>query len=188
MALRALLLGVVALAAVACGDSPSSPSSSGSRFFLRLTDSKYGAAPAVLVTFSGVRAFRTPGDWTAVPLQNGAAQFTCDLRKLQSSDGEIAVGPLPPGRYSEVRLRIQSATLYLDNASDFTCTANVRVPGGRATPMTVVPAEVVLANEFRVEAAADTTMRVGLNSESSIRAGSDGSYTFQPVITVLSVN
>jgi hypothetical protein len=182
------LTSALAIGTAACGDSPSSPSSSGGRLVVRLSASTFGSAPAVLVTFSRVRALRSGGASTDVPLPNGAAQYTCDLRRLQQNDGEIAVGALAPGDYSEVRLTVQSATLYLDNPSTMACAANFVVPSGRATPMSGTPSEVVLSRAFHVEATADTAMRIAMNSEQSIRATGGGAYTFQPVITVLSVN
>jgi hypothetical protein len=39
-----------------------------------------------------------------------------------------------------------------------------------------------------VEAGDDTTMRIGLNTEQSIRAAGNGSYTLTPTISVLSVS
>jgi|SRR5688572_5700596 len=185
--LASILVGATVLVTNACGDSPTSPSSD-SRFVLRLSASAYGLTPAVLVTFSRVRVLSSSGTARDVPLLGGATQFTCDLQRLQASDGEIAVGALAPGDYGEVRLQIQSATLYLDNTSDTACAANFRIPGGRSVPMSVAPSEVSLNRTFRHEAGSDTAMRIALNSEQTIRAAGGGSYTFQPVLTVLSVS
>jgi len=185
----AVLSLVVALVSTACGDSPSSPSSATSpRFNLRLTASSFSGGQALLVTFARVRAFRSPGDFTDVALTGNASQFTCDLKKLQSTDGEIAVGPLPNGRYTEVRVQIQSATLYLDNPSPDICTASVRTPSGRTAPIALSPGEIVISREFSMEGGTDTTMRIGLNTEQSVRAASNGSYTFTPTVSVLSVS
>jgi hypothetical protein len=184
--LAAMFVGAAALAATACGDSPTSPSSDG-RFVLRLSASTYSAAPAVLVTFTRVRALSSSGNAMDVPLPGGATSFTCDLRRLAANDGEIAVGALPTGNYGEVRLQIQSATLYLDNAADTACAANFRIPSGRAVPMTLTPNEVSLNRTFRLEAGTDTAMRIALNSEQTIRAAGGGAFTFQPVLTILSV-
>jgi hypothetical protein len=54
--------------------------------------------------------------------------------------------------------------------------------------MTVTPSEVSLASQFRVDESGDTTMRIGLNTEQSVRLNGDGSYTFAPTIAVLSVS
>jgi hypothetical protein len=54
--------------------------------------------------------------------------------------------------------------------------------------MALSPGEIVISREFRVEDGADTTIRIGLNTEQSIRAASSGSYTFTPIVNVLSVS
>jgi hypothetical protein len=177
-----------ALGAAACGESPSSPSSTDARFVLRLSASSFGTAPAVLVTFSRVRAIRSSGGSTDVALTGNAAQYTCDLRRLQQSDGEIAAGTLAAGDYSEVRVTVQSATIYLDNTSSVACAANLTSPGGRSTAISGTPTDVVLSRAFRMDAGTDTAMRIALTSEQSIRATGGGAFTFQPVVTVLSVN
>ena len=183
----AFLIGVTAFT-TACGTSPTSPSQGG-RLVLRLSGSSLAAGQALFVTFVRVRAQRSPGGLVDVPFPGGAAQFTCDLRKLQASDGEIAVGALPPSQYTDVRLQIQSATLYLENStSEPACGATLRAPSGRAAPMTVAPSEVSLASQFRIEENGDTTMRIGVNTEQSVRLNGDGSYTFAPAIAVLGVS
>jgi len=181
----AILLGAIALGTGACSDSPSSPSSTGSRFVLRLSASQFAAGQALLVTVSRVRVFRSDRDFIDVPLTNGAPQITCDLKKLQSVDGELAAGGLTPAQYTDVRVQIQSMTLYLDNPSPDICTASVRIPSGRSTPIALPSNEIQIGGGFTIESGADTVMRIGLNSEQSIRAGSGGSYTFTPVISVL---
>ena len=185
----AAILGcVIALTAAACGDSPTSPSQSG-RLIVRLSASSLPGGQALLVTFARVRAAGTSGAAFDVAFPNGAGQFTCDLKKLQSSDGEIAVGTVPPGDYGEVRLQIRSATLYLDNSiSEAACGASLRVPSGRAAAMAVTPSEVPLATRFHVDENGDTTMRIGLNTEQSVRLNGNGSYTFAPTVAVLSVS
>ena len=95
---------------------------------------------------------------------------------------------MPLGDYSEVRLTVQSATLYLDNPSTAACAANFTVPSGRSTPTSGTPSEIVLSRPFRVETSGDTAMRIAVNSELSIQATGGGAYAFQPVVTVLSVN
>jgi class 3 adenylate cyclase len=183
----AILCGVIALAAVACGDSPTSPSEGG-RLIVRLSGSSISAGQALLVTFARVRAVTTSGAGVAVPFPNGASQFTCDLKKLQSSDGEIALGTLVPGDYAGLELQIQSATLYLDNSiSEAACGASLRTPSGRAAVMAVAPSDVPLSSRFTVTDNGDTTMRIGLNTEQSVRLNGNGSYTFAPTMSVLSV-
>lgn len=182
----ALLIGALTVAA-ACGDSPSSPSSStDGRLVLRLTTSAF-SAPAVLITFSRIRAVRSSGGSVDVAFPNNAGQYMCDVRRLVQSDGEIAAGALPTADYSEVRVNVQSVVLYQDNASNVACAPTITAPGGRSIVMSGAPTELAISRSFRAEAGSDTTMRIALNSEQSFRANG-GAYMFQPVLTVLSVN
>ena len=87
-----------------------------------------------------------------------------------------------------MRVQIASATLYLDNPGVDICSANFRTPSGRTATVALSPGEIVLSREFTVQAGADTTMRVGLNTEQSFRPTGTGSYTFTPTATVLSVS
>ena len=188
-ALAACLIVAAALGTTACGDdSPTAPSN-GARLVVRLTDSPYAGGRALLVTFSRVRASRAGGGTVDVPFANGASSITCDLKKLNTIDGELASGALATGPYSDVRLTIQSMNLYLDNPSiDAACAASVRAPSGRVAPIAIANSDVVVSRSFEMTAASDVVMRLALNSEQSIRLNGDGSYSFQPVLTVLSVN
>jgi hypothetical protein len=182
----AILIGTLA---TACSDSPTSPSRGGGRFLVRVSGGSLPNAQALLVTFARVRAVTTSGAVVDVPFPGGSGQFTCDFKKLQSSESEIAVGALTPGDYAGVRLQMQSATLYLDNpTADAACGASLRAPSGRAAPMTLTPDEVSLTSRFSVKDNGDTTMRIGLNPEQSIRLNGNGSYTFAPMMAVLSAN
>src|SRR6188474_177549 len=124
-----VLLGSLTLGAAACSDSPSSPSSgSGGNFNLRLRDSPFADAKAVLVTFSSVRTHRSDSDWTVVPFINAATTRTCDLKKLETSEDILGTAALPTGHYTQVRLVVQSATLFFDNASTGSACANTITP------------------------------------------------------------
>jgi hypothetical protein len=185
--LAACLL-VAAVCATACSDSPTSPSN-GARLVVRLTDSPYSGGRALFVTFSRVRASRAAGGAVDVPCANGASSIPCDLKKLNTIDGELASGAVGTGQYSDVRLTIQSANLYLDNPSiDAACGTSLRAPSGRVAPIAIANSEVVVSRSFEMTTTSDVVMRLALNSEQSIRLNGDGSYSFQPVLTVLSVN
>ena len=81
-----LAVFVIVLSAAGCSDSPSGPSGSMGTLNVRLTDSPFTDAQAVLVTFSAVTAHRSDSDWTPVPFATGATTRTCDLKKLEASD------------------------------------------------------------------------------------------------------
>src|SRR5688572_4343936 len=80
------LAAAFAVGSAACSDSPSSPSLSGGNFNLRMRDTPFSDAKAVLVTFSSVRAHRSDSDWTVVPFVNAATTRTCDLENLETSE------------------------------------------------------------------------------------------------------
>src|SRR5574342_429303 len=115
---------VAALTASACGESsPAGPSGGSGTLNMRLTDSPFSDAKAVLVTFSEVSAHREDSDWTTVPFAadaGGAAvtERTCDLKKLQGPVDVLGGGLLTAGHYTQIRLVVKSATIYFDVAPD----------------------------------------------------------------------
>ena len=124
---------------VACGDSsPSGPSGSSGNtgggagsLNLRITDSPYGSAKAVLVTFSEVAAHKD-GNWTTLPFPGGSSR-TCDLKKLQNSAQDLlGTGTISPGQYTMIRLNVQSAKIYFDNSavSSTPCAPSIAEPAG----------------------------------------------------------
>jgi len=150
---------VAALAAgtLACSDSPSSPTLAGGNFNLRLRDTPFTDAKAVLVTFSAVHAHRSDSDWTVVPFVSNATSRTCDLKKLETSEDALGTAALPAGHYTQVRLVVQSATLFFDNATAGTACATTIAPPARnaggsltARTWTVTVAETLSAPRVAV--------------------------------------
>jgi hypothetical protein len=188
--LSALLIGAIALGAAACSDSPSSPSSgAGGNFNVRLRDSPFTDAHAVLVTFSSVRAHRSDSDWTAVPFASGATSRTCDLKKLETAEDVLGTGSLPPGHYTHVRLVVQSAVLYFDNPSSETaCAAAIAAPAGASATLEIPSGEVKLNREFDLAAGASMNMLLDLDGNQSIHQTGNGGYMMSPVVTIMSVN
>jgi hypothetical protein len=179
----------LAVGSLACSDSPSSPSLSGGNFNLRLRDSPFSDAKAVLVTFSSVRAHRSDSDWTQVPFTSNATSRTCDLKKLETSEDVLGTAALPPGHYTQVRLVVQSATLYFDNASSgAACATTIAAPAGANAPLEIPSGEVKLTREFDVTSSSAMTMLVDFDGNGSIHQTGNGRYMMSPVLTVLSVN
>jgi hypothetical protein len=174
---------------VACSDSPSSPSLSGGNFNLRLRDTPFSDAKAVLVTFSSVRAHRAESDWTAVPFVNAATTRTCDLKKLETSEDVLGTAALPTGHYTQVRLVVQSATLYFDNPSTGSaCASSITAPTGASASLEIPSGEVRLNREFDVTSSSTMTMLLDFDGDQSIRQTGNGRYMMTPVVTILSVN
>jgi hypothetical protein len=183
------LAAALAVGATACSDSPSSPSLSGDNFTLRMRDTPFSDAKAVLVTFSAVRAHRADSDWTVVPFVNAAPTRTCDLKKLETSEDVLGTASLPAGHYTQVRLVVQSATLFFDNASTGpACATTITAPAGANAGLEIPSGEVRLNREFDVTSSSTTTMLLDFDGDQSIRLTGSNRYMMSPVITILSVN
>jgi hypothetical protein len=175
--------------AAACSDSPSSPTLSGGNFTLRMRDTPFSDAKAVLVTFSSVRAHRSDSDWTVVPFVNAATTRTCDLKKLETSEDVLGTASLPTGHYTQVRLVVQSAMLFFDNASTGSaCATTITAPAGASAALEIPSGEVRLNREFDVTSSATTTMLLDFDGDQSIRLTGNNRYMMTPVITILSVS
>ena len=178
---------------VACGGgstptSPSDPSGGGAGSFnVRITDSPYGSAKAVLVTFSEVATHRN-GDWTRLPFPGGSTR-TCDLKKLQNNAQDLlGGGTISPGAYDLIRLNVQSAKVYFDNSSSSStpCATSIAEPAGASAPLTIPSGEVKLNGTFNLTSSAPTTVLVDFDGESSIiQNGSN--YTMNPVVRIRSI-
>ena len=185
------IAAAMALGTVACSGSPSSPSLSGGNFTLRMRDTPFTDAKAVLVTFSSVRAHRTDTDWTVVPFASAATTRTCDLKKLETSEDVLGTASLPAGHYTQVRLVVQSARLFFENASTgAACASSIAPPAGANATLDIPSGEVKLNREFEVAAtgATTTTMLIDFDGNGSIHATGNGRYMMSPVISILSVN
>ena len=187
--LAVLTLAALAAGTAACSDSPSSPSLSGGNFNLRMRDTPFTDAKAVLVTFSSVRAHRSDSDWTVVPFVNAATTRTCDLKKLETSEDVLGTAALPEGQYTQVRLVVQSATLFFDNASTGSaCATSITPPAGASSALEIPSGEVKLNRNFAITSSSTMTMLLDFDGNQSIHLTGNGRYMMSPVITILSVN
>ena len=193
MRLTSVLAATALLMSVACGGSnpagPSDGSSTGGAgtFNLRITDSPYGSAKAVLVTFSEVAAHRN-GDWTRLPFPGGSTR-TCDLKKLQNNAQDLlGGGEISPGTYTMVRLVVQSAKIYFDNSaqSGTPCAPSIAEPAGASSVLTIPSGEVRLNGSFGLTSSSPTTVLLDFDGESSIHQNGSN-YTMQPVIRIVSI-
>ena len=178
----------VAAATYACG-GPAAPSGSGT-LNLRITDSPYSDAKAVLVTFSEVSAHVGTEDSgrTNLTFANSATSRTCDLKKLENAQDILGVGTLAAGHYTMLRLVVSSATLYFDNPSTGdACAATMTPPDGAKASLTIPAGEVKLNREFDVTANSASTMVLDFDGDKSIKETGNGRYMMTPVITVVSM-
>ena len=178
-------------AAVGCGGSPTSPSSSGGSLRVMLTDSPFTDAKSLLVTFSDVSVHRSDqadDSWTKLPFSNSASSRTCDLKKLQTAQDVLGTGSLTSGHYTQIRLTVSSARLFFENAaSGNACDTTIAAPAGRSADVTIPSGEVKLNREFDVSSSGATTITLDFDGDRSIRETGNGQFMMSPVITVVSV-
>jgi hypothetical protein len=210
-------VALVAAAAFGCGgeNSPVTPSSnspasatpgaagtnSTASLTVKLTDSPFSDAKALLVTFTDVSVHTAdPGDWKTLPFTSGSSR-TCDLKKLQGPTDVLGVGPLPAGKYTQIRLNVSNAAIYFDNpSSGGPCAAQIAAPAGASAPVDIPSGEVKLNNEFTL-GSAGTTIVLDFDGDQSVHAtgGDNGNgngnggghsntkYMMSPVVRLVSI-
>jgi hypothetical protein len=214
---RALPAACVAAIAMACADSaPTTPSAGDSgastspgaaaamgTLTVKLTDSPFSDAQALLITFSEVSVHKAdPGAWLTVPFAAGSTR-TCDLKKLNGPVDILGVGSLPAGHYTQIRLHVESAALYFDAPSvGSACAASIAAPGGDFAPVEIPSGEVKLNHQFTL-ASGGTTLTLDFDGDKSVKQTGGGNsngngkgksedkgnskYMMSPVVRVVSV-
>ena len=182
-----VVLSAVAMAAWACGGSPTGPIGAAT-LNLRITDGPFADAQAVLVTFSEVQVHRVDEAWEVVPFVDGASR-TCDLKKLENgAEDVLGVGALTPGHYTQLRLVVDHAELFFedDSGASLACAPSI-VIDGPSEPLEIPSGEVKLNRQFELTAEDATTILLDFDGEKSIRQTSNGRYRMTPVIGIVSV-
>ena len=101
----------------------------------------------------------------------------------------LGAASLPPGHYTQVRLVVQSATVYFDNASSgAACAPTLTAPTGASAALDIPSGEVKLNREFDVTATSTMNMLIDFDGEQSIHQTGNGKYTMSPVISIVSMN
>src|SRR5580765_7225740 len=219
IAMRRAMAGLISalLMTGACGSSTSTtaptPASSSSRpdpssptpgatqgtssLTIMLKDSPFSDAKALLVTFSEVRVHASGDDWVTVPFASGASSRTCDLKKLETAQDILGVGTLPAGHYTQLRLVVSKAAIYLQNASSGpACAPSIAAPAGTNAPVDIPSGELKLNREFDLASGGGTTILLDFDGEQSVkltgngngRGNGGGKYIMTPVIGIVSVH
>jgi hypothetical protein len=190
-----VVLGL-SMAIVACG-SPTDPSRSGN-LRLMMTDSPFGDATALHVTFTEVKAQREDGEggWITVPFAGtpAATTRTCNLKKLEGPFDILGAASLDAGKYTQLRLVVDSATLYFGGTAtgEAACLPTLAAPTAGPTPVTsaaleIPSGEVKLIQPFELTANGTTTIELDFNGEQSVNQTGTGRYMMKPVIKILAV-
>ena len=164
---------------------------------LMLKDSPFSDAKALLVSFSEVNVHASGGGWVTVPFAAGASSRTCDLKKLETAQDILGVGPLPAGHYTQLRLVVSSAAIYFQNASSgAACAPSIAAPAGTNAPVDIPSGELKLNREFDLASSGGTTILLDFDGDQSVKltgngnghGNGGGNYMMTPVIGIVSVH
>lgn len=145
---------------------------------VKLTDSPFGEAQALLVNFSEVSVHRSEREWETLPFAGGSTERSCDLKRLQGPVDVLAVGSLAAGHYTQIRLTVVSATIFFDAPSGGNpCAAQIAPPGEESAPVEVPSGVVKLNREFTVTGGGTTTLLLDFDGDRSIKQTGTGNGT-----------
>ena len=179
----ALALGLLL---AACDNDETGPNST---VTVRIQDSPFTDAQAVLVTFSEISAHRSgEGDFTRIPFSPESATRTCDLKRLQGVQDVLGAGTLAEGHYTQLRVKVAAATIYFDAASTGTpCAETIAPPSGASATLEIPTSEITINREFDVSNSDATTITLDFQGDPSIHQTGNGTFMMAPVISVVSV-
>lgn len=166
---------------------------------MTITDAPYEEATALHVTFSEVQVHRADGEdgWIPVAFAGNPVPETrtCNLKKLEGPFDILGVSSLDIGQYTQVRLVVESATIYFGGTKteEPACAATLAPPTDNgATPLTskaveIPSGEVKLNHPFDLTTGGTTTVELDFDGSQSVRELGNGEYRMTPVIRILGV-
>jgi Domain of unknown function (DUF4382) len=174
--------------------APTGPAGNGA-LVLKITDSPFSEAKALLITFSSVTAHTTDENWVTLPFTGGGATAptsrTCDLKRLVDGAYDVlGTGPLAAGHYTQLRLTVSSARIYFNETTtgDACAPTLTPSPGAEVGKAVDIPSGIVkLVHQFTVAEGATTTILLDFDGDKSVHQTGNGAYKMQPVIKILSV-
>jgi len=170
--------------------APVAPAGSGT-LAVRITDSPFSEAKALLITFSAVTAHTTDDNWVTLPFTGTGTTRTCDLKRLVGGVYDVlGTAPLAEGHYTQLRLTVSSAKIYAKTeTSGDICSPTLSIPVATeaGTPVDVPSGTVKLVHQFDVKASTTTTILLDFDGDKSVLQTGNGAYKMMPVIKVVSV-
>ncbi len=91
---------------------------------VKVTDAPVPDLRNLNLTISSFEVLNATGGWKALPIEGGTKYF--DLLRLQNVTEDLAIGSLPAGNYSKIRLRIDTANATLSDGTQI----DLNVPSG----------------------------------------------------------
>jgi hypothetical protein len=174
---RAAVLCLTALATAglivaACGDSPTSPSGSGSNLRLMLTDAPAGV-DQVNIFFTSVDA--KPVGRSGERLELELASNPIDLLTLDDKVIGFATGEVEPGEYEFLHLNIDQSRSYL-------------VENGVRKTLRVPSQEIKVVGGFSIDDDHVTTLTLDFDADKSLNRLGNGDWILQPIVVITGKN
>jgi len=98
------------------------------------------------LTISSFEVLNSTGKWISLPIEGGAQYF--DLLKLENVTRDLAIGSLPIGNFSKIRLKID--------------TANATLSDGRQIDLNVPSGHIDLQVKFEIKGGKTTSLIIDI--------------------------
>ncbi|MEM2936197.1 MAG: DUF4382 domain-containing protein [Candidatus Bathyarchaeia archaeon] len=113
---------------------------------VKVTDAPVHDLKRLNLTINSVEICNETGNWIALPILGGVASF--DLLQLENVTRDLAIGEIPPGNYTKIRMRIVSA--------------NATLADGSIIPLNVPPGHIDVRVHFEIKAGKTTSLIIDI--------------------------
>jgi len=113
---------------------------------VKVTDAPVHDLKTLNLTISNVEVFNETGNWETLPISGGSMYF--DLLQLQNVTKDLAIGSIPVGNYTRIRMQI--------------VTANATLGDGRNITLNVPPGHIVIQVHFEIKAGKTTSLIIDI--------------------------
>lgn len=113
---------------------------------VKVTDAPAPDLRHLNLTVSDVEVSNETGDWKTLPIAGGKMYF--DLLKLENVTKDLAIGNIPVGNYTKIRMQI--------------VTANATLSDGRTLPLNVPSGQVDIQVHFEIESGKTTSLLIDI--------------------------
>ncbi len=167
--------------------APTGPTGNGT-VSVSIKDKPLDGVVALLVTFDDVSVHASGDTWVKLPFDGGALTRTCDLMSLKTAVDILGVGTLAAGHYTQLRLSVSSAKIFLDGApTGLTCAATIPDPSVNGKTVVIPSGVLKLNREFDLATTATTSILVDFDADQSVKVTGSGKSMMTPVINIVSV-
>jgi len=117
---------------------------------VKVTDAPVPDLKHLNLTINSVEVCNETGDWIELPILGGVASF--DLLQLENVTRDLAIGGIPPGNYTKIRMRIVEGLKY----------TNATLGDGRVIELNVPPGHVDIRVQFEIKAGKTTSLIIDI--------------------------